>query len=223
MSLILEALKKAERQHKLGEVPRITPATEQSVTMASRRLGWLMISLLALILVGVGVYLGSSWFSVQRQYHEPSVSDTAAVLPDVGQKIEPASVQPLDSGGQSTLTVPVPTTPPPQAAIEPRPVTPSPQMQEVVELLPVAEAEPVPLQAPKPLHEMPSGFVANLPSLNIDIHSYDKQPANRYVLINMEKYREGDYLAEGPRVLEILPQGAVMEHMGERFILPIGN
>ncbi|PVV17148.1 MAG: hypothetical protein B6D79_17125 [gamma proteobacterium symbiont of Ctena orbiculata] len=70
---------------------------------------------------------------------------------------------------------------------------------------------------------MPSGFVANLPSMSIDIHSYDKRAAKRYVLINMEKYREGDYLAEGPKLVEILPQGAVMEHMGERFILPIGN
>jgi general secretion pathway protein B len=70
---------------------------------------------------------------------------------------------------------------------------------------------------------MPAGFVANMPSINIDIHSYAKQPAKRYVLINMEKYREGDYLAEGPRVVEILPQGVVMEHMGEHFILPIGN
>ncbi|MCU7860031.1 MAG: general secretion pathway protein GspB, partial [Candidatus Thiodiazotropha sp. (ex Lucinoma kastoroae)] len=82
---------------------------------------------------------------------------------------------------------------------------------------------PKPPKPPKPLHEMPSGFVSHLPSMNIDIHSYDKRPHKRYVLINMEKYREGDYLAEGPMLVEILPNGAVMEHMGERFILPIGN
>ncbi|MCG8071435.1 MAG: general secretion pathway protein GspB [Candidatus Thiodiazotropha endolucinida] len=39
----------------------------------------------------------------------------------------------------------------------------------------------------------------------------------------MEKYREGDYLAEGPLLIEILPEGVVMEHMGERFIFPLGN
>ncbi|MEJ2393869.1 MAG: general secretion pathway protein GspB [Candidatus Thiodiazotropha sp.] len=70
---------------------------------------------------------------------------------------------------------------------------------------------------------MPSGFVANLPSLNIDIHSYDKQPSKRYVLINMERYHEGDYLAEGPQLIEVLTDGVVLEHLGERFILPIGN
>jgi len=75
----------------------------------------------------------------------------------------------------------------------------------------------------RPLSEMPSGFIANLPTLNIDIHSYDKQPPKRYVLINMEKYREGDYLSEGPLLVEIRPDGVVLEHYGERFILPIGN
>ncbi|MEW8283151.1 MAG: general secretion pathway protein GspB [Candidatus Thiodiazotropha taylori] len=43
------------------------------------------------------------------------------------------------------------------------------------------------------------------------------------MLVNMEKYREGDYLAEGPLLIEILPEGVVMEHMGERFIFPLGN
>jgi hypothetical protein len=219
MSLILEALKKAERQHKLGEVPRITPDSEQPAVNASHRLGWLMVMLMALILVGVGIYLGKSWLTPQQHQDETTVTHAAPLQrQDRGREIEPAVTQP-----------PVPATPPPQAAMESRPVTPQLQMEDP-NTAPVVEAEPEPAPAPvrpprppKPLHEMPSGFVANLPPLNIDIHSYDDRPAKRYVLINMEKYREGDYLTEGPRVLEILPEGAVMEHMGERFILPIGN
>jgi hypothetical protein len=90
--------------------------------------------------------------------------------------------------------------------------------------LPVMPETPPPKPIPvRSMSELPSGFVANLPSLNIDIHSYDKLPAKRYVLINMEKYQEGDYLTEGPQLVEILTDGVVLEHMGERFILPIGN
>jgi general secretion pathway protein B len=218
MSLILEALKKAERQHKLGEVPRITPDSEQPPSAASHRLGWLMMSLLALILLGVGIYLGSSWLSPQQQLHESTISRAEATPQTGGQEREPAREQPN-----------LPTTPPQaQAVIQAQAEIPPPQAKEI-DQPPVVVSEPAPTpipaptQAPKPLHEMPSGFVANLPSMSIDIHSYDKQPTKRYVLINMEKYREGDYLAEGPRVVEILPQGAVMEHMGERFILSIGN
>jgi general secretion pathway protein B len=227
MSLILEALKKAERQHMLGDVPRITPDSEQPSSVASHRLGWLMIFLLSLILVGVGIYLGSSWLSPLGQQHESSISRVAPESQARGQENEPISDQPLNSGDGITATDPAVTPPSPQAAIEPQQPVKAQTKAKGLDSPPVVEVTPTPLptptQAPRPLHEMPAGFVANMPSINIDIHSYAKQPAKRYVLINMEKYREGDYLAEGPRVVEILPQGVVMEHMGEHFILPIGN
>ncbi|MET0064433.1 MAG: general secretion pathway protein GspB [Candidatus Thiodiazotropha endolucinida] len=224
MSLILEALKKAERQHKLGEVPKINPDAEQPTSTASHRLGWLMMVMLAMILLGTGIYLGSSsWWSQQPQQHGPSVSSTEPVPQGGAQERAPAELTLPDTEGMVGDSDPAISVNPPQAAIEPQPVIATSQAKEI-ELPQVVEPEPPPPpQPPKPLYEMPSGFVANLPSMNIDIHSYDQRPAKRYVLINMEKYREGDYLAEGPRVLEILPQGAVMEHMGERFILPIGN
>lgn len=226
MSLILEALKKAERQHKLGEVPKITADTEQPVSGASHRLGWLMMALLAMILLGVGIYLGSSWMSPQQQQLNPSVSHAAPAALESGQARQSDRVEPFGGGETISASDPAQSTVPAQAAVEPPPVESIPR-EAMIEPAQVATPEPPPpppvQSPPKPLHEMPSGFVANLPAMSIDIHSYDKRPAKRYVLINMEKYREGDYLAEGPRVVEILPEGAVMEHMGERFILPIGN
>ncbi|MES9826219.1 MAG: general secretion pathway protein GspB [Candidatus Thiodiazotropha endolucinida] len=227
MSLILEALKKAERQHKLGEVPKINPDAEQPTSTASHRLGWLMMVMLAMILLGTGIYLGSSsWWSQQPQQHEQSVSSTEPVPQRGVQERAPAGLALPGTGGMVGDSDPAISVNSPQAAIEPQPVIATSQAKEI-EMPQVMEPDPPqsppPPRPPKPLHEMPSGFVANLPSMNIDIHSYDQRPAKRYVLINMEKYREGDYLTEGPRVLEILPQGAVMEHMGERFILPIGN
>jgi hypothetical protein len=184
-----------------------------------------MITLLALILVGFGIYLGSSWVMPQQAQKGPPVSLTTpeqqfshrASEPEKGQLSE------SESEGGNIAIEPQLQTPRPQQVEEARALKPPLQAEEV-DLAPVVKAVPAPpAQPPKPLHEMPSGFVANLPSLSIDIHSYDKRPAKRYVLINMEKYREGDYVSEGPRVLEILPQGAVLEHMGERFVLPIGN
>ncbi|PVV05606.1 MAG: hypothetical protein B6D77_18895 [gamma proteobacterium symbiont of Ctena orbiculata] len=224
MSLILEALKKAERQHKLGEVPRINPDTEQPGSTASHRLGWLMLALFALILLGVGVYLGSSsWLTPQRQPHEPPVSHAEPSQQDSQPKSAPERVAPLGSGEATNTPDPLQSTAPSQVTEEPPAAISTPQEQEIEPAQEVVAEPPPPPRPPKPLHEMPSGFVANLPSMSIDIHSYDKRAAKRYVLINMEKYREGDYLAEGPKLVEILPQGAVMEHMGERFILPIGN
>ena len=73
------------------------------------------------------------------------------------------------------------------------------------------------------MSELPDGFVSNMPKLNIDIHSFDERPERSYVLINMQKYREGEYLGEGPLLAKILRDGVILEYMGERFILPIGS
>jgi general secretion pathway protein B len=108
-----------------------------------------------------------------------------------------------------------------------QPLAPPLATSPSVDTLPLASkpepARPTPPKPARALTELPSGFVANLPSLNIDIHSYDRQAEKRYVMINMEKYHEGDYLAEGPQLIEILTDGVILEHLGERFILPIGN
>lgn len=213
MSLILEALKKAERQHKLGEVPGIR-ADAPVAASGVRGLGWVMLVLFAGIMLILGIYLGG------YQASAPDPATAVAQIPEVRQEPPPvASPVPVQT---PPATVQIPpreasvSAPPPEPELEPAPVPHEPLQ------LPLEPAPAKPLPA-KPLNEMPSGFVANLPDLNIDIHSYDQEPAKRYVLINMEKYHEGDYLAQGPLLIEILPDGVVLEHFGERFIMPIGN
>jgi general secretion pathway protein B len=58
-----------------------------------------------------------------------------------------------------------------------------------------------------------------LPELHLDIHVYSEQPAERFVFINMSKYKEDGTLAEGPVVKEIVPEGVVLEHRGTRFLM----
>lgn len=193
MSLILDALKKAESQHKLGEVPGIGAQPASPVPSGIGGLGWLMLILLSCVMLGLGLYLGGFRLT------SPETGQTAAPPPIVAQ---PAEVS----------------TPTPPPVVEPAAGTQPPALPAVSE----TPVPPVPKPA-RPLNDMPIGFVANLPSLNVDIHSYSKNPAKRYVLINMEKYHEGDYLAEGPQLIEILPDGVILEHLGERFIMEIGN
>jgi general secretion pathway protein B len=59
-----------------------------------------------------------------------------------------------------------------------------------------------------------------LPDLHLDIHVYSDQPADRFVFINMKKYKENSTLTEGPGVREITPDGVVLEHAGTAFLLP---
>ena len=59
-----------------------------------------------------------------------------------------------------------------------------------------------------------------LPDMHLDIHVYSGQPADRFVFVNMSKYKESATLSEGPRISEIVPDGVVLDYMGTRFLLP---
>jgi general secretion pathway protein B len=61
--------------------------------------------------------------------------------------------------------------------------------------------------------------ILSVPPLHLDIHVYSPSPAERFVFINMAKYREGERLQEGPAVEEITESGVVMIHQGSRFLL----
>ncbi len=210
MSLILEALKKAERQHRIGQVPRLGAVNTQQDLGQSRWFGIVALVFLGLGMLLLGLYLGQE--DPQQMVSGP------ALVPDT----QPARAEaPKFSVSQSQQPVPVQ---PQVAAVQKLKIQP-PEPEASLLTTPVVEEPPAPvLQVPpKSISELPPGFVDNLPELNIDVHSYNDQPKRRYVLINLEKYREGDYLDAGPLLSEILPDGVVLEHMGERFKLSIGN
>ena len=58
-----------------------------------------------------------------------------------------------------------------------------------------------------------------IPALNLDLHVYATQPAQRMVFVNSRKYREGDTLQEGPVVAQVTPTGAVLEYQGRSYLL----
>ena len=59
-----------------------------------------------------------------------------------------------------------------------------------------------------------------VPELKLELHVYSNDAAQRFVFINSRKYREGDSLAEGPRVEQIRSDGVVLSLRGTRFLLP---
>ncbi len=235
MSLILEALKKAERQHKLGEVPGISSHPGDQPGGGTGRMGWIMLGLFAVVMLLAGIYLGGGFHSAPRvQDPVPVVKHDRTPTGTSGAEL---TARPEHAREEMRDAQPVdPTVAEPVAADEiqsPKSVA-SDTPPSIIAAMPEPEPEPPPPTRPAPrpapepqpeaklLNDMPAGFVANLPPMNIDIHSYDQRPEKRYVLINMQRYREGDYLSEGPRIISIRPNGVEMEHMGARFILPIG-
>jgi general secretion pathway protein B len=60
----------------------------------------------------------------------------------------------------------------------------------------------------------------NLPYLHLDIHVFSNEPADRFVFVNMSKYKERATLDEGPVVAEITPEGVILDYRGIMFLLP---
>ena len=59
-----------------------------------------------------------------------------------------------------------------------------------------------------------------LSGLHLDVHVYATNPADRFVYINMHKYREGSTLQEGPILERIRRDGVILNFNGLRFVLP---
>jgi general secretion pathway protein B len=59
-----------------------------------------------------------------------------------------------------------------------------------------------------------------LPDLHLDVHVFAARPADRFVYINMRKYREGAALADGLTLERIRRDGVVLNYHGLRFVLP---
>ncbi len=78
----------------------------------------------------------------------------------------------------------------------------------------------------KPEEVLPSISEVNLsgdqalPDLHLDVHVYATKPAERFVYINMRKYREGATLQEGPTLERIRRDGVILNFHGVRFVLP---
>jgi hypothetical protein len=69
-------------------------------------------------------------------------------------------------------------------------------------------------------NELRTNGTLQLADLHLDIHVYSATPSERFVFINMSRYKEQATLAEGPEIREITPEGVILEHFGTRFLLP---
>jgi general secretion pathway protein B len=70
------------------------------------------------------------------------------------------------------------------------------------------------------IHELPAPVIAGLPQLNLELHVYSAEPAQRFVIINGQRLHEGAQLKEGLTVEQIVQEGAILNHQGTRFLLP---
>lgn len=224
MSYILEALKKSERERQLGAVPR--PEAAVAATRADSRSRWPWL-LSAVLLLNAGILL---WL-VLRPAAPPVASATSAAP----VAATPAGVE------QNAAPTPAPAEPPEEEAVaqrpqpEPRP-EPAPKSASEPEPAPAAVAtapargsvqwmqqpegaEPAAPAASRAPHwdELGASEKNGLNRPDLDVHVYAETPAQRFVLIGLKRYREGERLDSGGRLAAITPEGVIIEARGIRY------
>ena len=59
----------------------------------------------------------------------------------------------------------------------------------------------------------------DLPEVEVNVISYSRAPERRFVMINLQRYREGETTREGLRILRIAADGVEVVYRGERRFL----
>jgi len=68
--------------------------------------------------------------------------------------------------------------------------------------------------------KMKPEFRRQFPKIDINVHVYDNAPDDRFVLIEMKRYVEGDTLPGGITIKEITPEGFVLYYKKKTFLYP---
>ena len=73
---------------------------------------------------------------------------------------------------------------------------------------------------PTAWRDLPLSQRKDLPHPRLDVHVYDADPRRRFVMIEVQKYREGDVLPDGSELERIHVDGIILVSRGQRYSLP---
>jgi general secretion pathway protein B len=231
MSFILDALRKSESERQQDSRPNIARIPD---AVHPRKLpAW---ALGTMTLLGLGVLeLGAAWW--RSTHSSPRDATTAAATSEATlqtpserfPQAEGTGAASQGRGAGATAALPIP----PQRAAEQvvrqegdaartslRSAVADSAVRETVRepqaaIRPSAAAALPALDPLLPSYAPDSG----LPPLRLELHAYGDAPADRFVFINGRKYTEGDTLSDGPRLVAITTDGAVLLAAGRQMLL----
>ncbi|MGH8378382.1 MAG: general secretion pathway protein GspB [Gammaproteobacteria bacterium] len=229
MSLILDALRKSERTRQQTLTGRVSAA---DAPPAHTRMPIPWATLIGLLLIANAVVLGIIFWRSHSSTSVPAppVTQATRTAPSVAEPV-PAYRPEIRSLAMEAAAVSTPPVTPANAVVTAAAVISAKAAStHIAPAAPVTapaaaaassgnSANPSQDNAP-PLDTLPLAFQQSLPPLHLDVHSYSANPAERFVVINMQRYQTGDTLKEGPKVIAIVPDGVVLEYNGQQFLLP---
>lgn len=236
MSYILDALKKSEQERDLGQVPTLN--TKPYVNKKDKSL--LPVWIGACGIFGVSVAGAFFYFDYQKSTNFPptelikqqsiapmdlvkeeqthSVTETMDILAlenprFVKHQAPPVPVTAVKPELATEADVPV------KKAVTGKVIMATENIEqpiaEVVESN--IETEQVAFIEIPTVDELSTSLRQRIPDLALNVHVYDDEPAERFILMNMKRYKEGEQTREGLFLEEILPNGVVMSLNGTLF------
>jgi len=197
MSFILDALKKSETERQQQSGAEFSSVPSSSGNSQSFKWVWILgLLLLVNIVVLVGILLRPKEAGPEIQAPEPAPIGSARVATESFE----------DKIAAAKQKQPAP----------PEDVDMNPQVAQPIARQTAAQNRARVLS----IDEVRVNGSLQIADLHLDIHVYSEVPADRFVFINMTKYREQSLLEEGARVLEITAEGVILEHEGITFLLP---
>lgn len=219
MSFILDALKKSENERQQQADAEFASVPSGTDSPRAPKWLWILGALLALnVAVLLGIMMRSGAPSSPVGGPQARVAEPAAVPAGATGTVNAAAeTPPGESGGSFTDRLAEarrdqpPADPVAEASIA---AVPAPS-NRVTATRTDAEFASLPT-----LTEVRASNQVQLPDLHVDIHVYSPVPRERFVFINMSKYRENEVIREGPTITRIEADGVVFEYQGVTFILP---
>ncbi len=233
MSFILDALRKSEAARRRSEAPDLfaaMPATPEPVRARPNWPLWLLGAVAACSLIAV------LWLLAQRTQQatpaSPTVNATMTAAPTndaatrdpvfepVSEPVSEPIPEPVSAPGPTSIppqTPPMDRSPPPVVVSEVAPqVAPLPLPARELPATPTVIAPPPALPATGSLVSLADLDPATrklLPPLKLSMHLWNETPAQRFVILDGQRLREGDLLGE--LVIErITRDGAVLAWRG---------
>lgn len=210
MSLILDALRKADAERERGAVPGLHAqpvpplSVEPPAPAESRPVLWIVIGATVGLASAFGVYFAG----IETPPAPPTAAATAVAEPPAAAVAEPAAPR-------GTLPAPV-AVPAPWPAKENRsaakPAAPAKARTH-------AKTEAAEGAAPPAIarEQLPAELRAELPPLAVGGSMYSTTPANRTLIVDGRLYRENDQIAAGLTLEQIRLKSAVLSYKGHRF------
>lgn len=231
MSFILDALRKSEAARRRSETPDLFAAMPATAEPLQARPNWPLWSLGA---VAACSLIAALWLLAQRAPEAPTAS-AATASPSIDASAETASMddatitEPAAESIAEPVTVPTPSPPvappppattaaiPPSSATPPFAATLPPLPRELPAPPPNAAAAAAPILPPAgsvvSLADLDPATRKLLPPLKLSMHLWNETSAQRFVILDGQRLREGDLLGE--LVIErITRDGAVLAWRG---------